>query len=278
MKTSQTESLCESCSHMREIVSGKGSRFLLCQLAQDDTRFPKYPPQPMIRCEGWSRVVTEPEWLACTDPQRILWWLRDTGRASDRKLRLFAAAYCRHQWHFLADVRSQKAVEVAERYADDLATERERQTAAADASRAASEAAEAREGASELSRPALTAYAATAAWYTIFYEAPAAAGTTCDADATDWYAEYGIEMPHPKLLRCIFGNPFRPVTLDPTWLIPTVTTLARIIYDDRAFGQMPDLADALEAAGCTNEDILTHCRLGNHTRGCWLVDLLLGKE
>ena len=45
-------SLCESCSHMREIVSGTGSRFVLCQLSQTDNRFPKYPPQPLVRCEG----------------------------------------------------------------------------------------------------------------------------------------------------------------------------------------------------------------------------------
>ena len=53
MTTNQTNSLCETCRHMREIVSGKGSRFLLCQLAQDDGRFPKYPPQPIIKCEGY---------------------------------------------------------------------------------------------------------------------------------------------------------------------------------------------------------------------------------
>jgi hypothetical protein len=52
MTTNQTNSLCESCAHMREIVSGKGSRFMLCQLAQDDIRFPKYPPQPITRCDG----------------------------------------------------------------------------------------------------------------------------------------------------------------------------------------------------------------------------------
>jgi len=46
-------SLCETCRHMREIVSGKGSRFLLCQMTQDDARFHKYPPQPIIKCEGY---------------------------------------------------------------------------------------------------------------------------------------------------------------------------------------------------------------------------------
>ncbi|HWC90422.1 MAG TPA: hypothetical protein VG433_12225 [Pirellulales bacterium] len=48
-------SLCTACSHMKEVVSGKGSRFLLCQLSQTDRRFPKYPPQPVIRCDGYAQ-------------------------------------------------------------------------------------------------------------------------------------------------------------------------------------------------------------------------------
>jgi hypothetical protein len=45
-------SLCESCPHMKEVISGKGSRFLMCQKAADDNRFQKYPPQPIVQC-GW---------------------------------------------------------------------------------------------------------------------------------------------------------------------------------------------------------------------------------
>jgi hypothetical protein len=48
-----TASLCKTCAHLREIVSAKGSRFLLCQLSQTDRRFPKYPPQPVVRCDGY---------------------------------------------------------------------------------------------------------------------------------------------------------------------------------------------------------------------------------
>ena len=82
-----------------------------------------------------------------------------------------------------------------------------------------------------------------------------------------------------QLLRCIYGNPFRPVTVNPAWLIPNVTTLARIIFDRKAFEEMPDLADALEMAGCNNDDMLAHCRKpGEHVRGCWVVDLILEKE
>ncbi len=48
-----SENLCQTCAHMREVISGKGSRFLLCQRAQSGARFPKYPPQPVIRCVGF---------------------------------------------------------------------------------------------------------------------------------------------------------------------------------------------------------------------------------
>lgn len=81
------------------------------------------------------------------------------------------------------------------------------------------------------------------------------------------------------MLRDIFGNPFRPVSLDPAWLTPEVVSLARAIYDDRAFTRRTDLADALERAGCAGADLLAHCRsAGPHVRGCWAVDLLLGKR
>jgi hypothetical protein len=80
-------------------------------------------------------------------------------------------------------------------------------------------------------------------------------------------------------IRCVFGNPFRPVTHDLSWLTPAVVELAQAIYNDRAFDRMPKLADVLEAAGCTDADLLSHCReTGPHVRGCWAVDLVLGKE
>jgi len=81
------------------------------------------------------------------------------------------------------------------------------------------------------------------------------------------------------LLRDIFGNPFRPVAFDPSWRTETAVGIARGIYEDRAFERMPILADALEEAGCEHPDILSHCREpGEHVRGCWVVDLVLGKE
>jgi hypothetical protein len=84
---------------------------------------------------------------------------------------------------------------------------------------------------------------------------------------------------HLQLLREIVGNPFRPVAFDPAWRSPTVAALAGAIYDERAFDRLPILADALEEAGCDHPDVLAHCRGdGPHVRGCWVVDLVLGKS
>jgi hypothetical protein len=81
-----------------------------------------------------------------------------------------------------------------------------------------------------------------------------------------------------ELARCIFGNPFRPVEFDTLWRSETVLALATGIYTERAFDRLPILADALEEAGCDHSDILTHCRgPGPHSRGCWVVDLVLKK-
>jgi hypothetical protein len=82
-------------------------------------------------------------------------------------------------------------------------------------------------------------------------------------------------------LRDIFGNPFRPAGIDPAWLAwrdGTVFRLGQTIYEDCRFDLLPILADALQESGCTNADILQHCHAsGPHVRGCWVVDLLLGK-
>jgi hypothetical protein len=84
------------------------------------------------------------------------------------------------------------------------------------------------------------------------------------------------------LLRELFGNPFRPSRLDPAWRRghdSVAERLARAIYAERRFDELPVLADALEDAGCADRAILAHCRgPGEHVLGCWVVDLLLGKS
>src|SRR5262245_45027216 len=87
------------------------------------------------------------------------------------------------------------------------------------------------------------------------------------------------------LLRDIFGNPFHPVIRNPTWLMPSIVSLAQAAYEERSLpsGHLdPDrlavLADALEEAGCTDPALLGHLRgPGSHVRGCWAVDLVLGR-
>ncbi|MBA4192540.1 MAG: hypothetical protein C0467_31620 [Planctomycetaceae bacterium] len=78
----------------------------------------------------------------------------------------------------------------------------------------------------------------------------------------------------------MFGNPFRSIVVDPSWLTSTVLSLAKGIYTDRAFERLPILADALQDAGCDSVEILQHCRDESltHVRGCWVVDLVLGKS
>jgi hypothetical protein len=102
------------------------------------------------------------------------------------------------------------------------------------------------------------------------------------SQAASLRVDASLKAVSPVLLRCVAGNPFRPVALDSAWLHwdgGTVRKIAQGIYDDRAFDRLPVLADALEETGCADRDLLDHCRSGGeHVRGCWAVDLLLGKE
>ncbi|MBN9520519.1 hypothetical protein J0H58_18670 [bacterium] len=82
------------------------------------------------------------------------------------------------------------------------------------------------------------------------------------------------------LVREVFGPvPFRTVRLKPEWQSAPVVALASRIYADRTFDRMPDLASALRDAGCDDTDILAHSRdPGPHVLGCWVLDMVLGKE
>ena len=87
-----------------------------------------------------------------------------------------------------------------------------------------------------------------------------------------------VRLLHIAMCNDIFGNPFRPVSVEPSWLTSTVVVLAEGIYQERAFDRLPILADALMDAGCDHADVLEHCRgEGPHVRGCWVVDLLTGR-
>jgi hypothetical protein len=220
--------------------------------------------------------MTEAEWLACADPTLMLAFLRD--KAGDRKLRLFACACCRRIWHLLTDERSRRAVEAGEEVVD-ARTNSDRhalRVARKDAMNAErdSDALPARAARSVVARSAYEA-----SWRASRFAALAAPNARRDIPLAtpEVQAELAAQT---SLLREIAGPlPFRPVTLNPAWLTPTVKQLAQAIYHEKAFERLPILADALEDSGCTNADILNHCRQpGEHVRGCWVVDLILGKE
>ncbi len=228
--------------------------------------------------------MDERQWSACADPTVMLDYLR--GRVSDRKLRLFAVACCRHIWDLLPDERSRDAVDVAERYADGLANERERARARALAIGATGR---------RSNRSAWAAYwassrnVADSLWNVREAAAGAVADDAADTRGSDWRAaceayEAGRsagDTHQAGLLRDITGNPFRPAFVEPAWLHwrgGLIAQMARQMYQDRQFTDLPILADALEEAGCADEAILAHCRLpGEHVRGCWVIDLLTGR-
>jgi hypothetical protein len=223
------------------------------------------------------------------DPYPILESL--PGRVSRRKLRLFGCGCCRQRvWHLLTDVRSRRAVEVAERYAEGEADPATLRAAWLEAGRAC----QARGTAGFRSTVKTNAAAAAALAAHRNHSARAVAGRVF---ATVWYGEglnnearRGEERAaHLVLVRCVFGDTLQPVTIDPAWRSwndGTVPQLAQAIYENRTLPEgtldttrLAVLADALEEAGCDDADLLAHCRgPGPHVRGCWVVDLLLGKK
>jgi hypothetical protein len=198
--------------------------------------------------------MTEAKWLSCSDPLAMLEFLRQSGSASDRKLRLFAAACSRRLWASL-DELARAAVEVAEAYAEGLA--------GPEALRAA--------------RLACKSAGDSAAWYSAASNPNIAArNAALSAQAGSSAAERAVQA---DLVRDIFGNPIRPAQFDPRWLTTDLVALARTIYEVRSFERLPILADALRDAGCADDEILGHCRgKWPHVRGCWVVDALLGKS
>jgi hypothetical protein len=234
--------------------------------------------------------VTEEEWLEATDPrpllQRHLLELH-LRKAIDRKLRLFAVACCSRMRHLLTAPGVQ-ALRLAERLAEGLAS-------IDDCSRWCDQGARRRvepDPVKDWSRPParVTVYEVAsrhsweAAYRTAQQTAHMGSVEAVRVRGGEWLRHWSKAMATQyaaltKLLRDIFGNPFRPVRDDPSWLTLTVRTLAEGIYADRVFDRLPILADALQDAGCENDEILTHCRGdGPHVRGCWVVDLVLGKE
>jgi hypothetical protein len=238
--------------------------------------------------------MTEAEWLECGNPTAMLAFL--DGQASQRKLRLFAVACCRRIWPLLDHEAFRRAVELSERFAEGQMSTKDLNVAAQEAR------AVARQTILEWCGPDHPEYEdfavgqmedAVAASHPAVQMAYAAA----DEESTGrfrWVAYAAAALAAPReesahqarILRCVFGNPFRGASIDPGWLTPTVKALAHAAYEERCLpsgeldsARLAVLADALEEAGCTEAAILGHLREpGPHVRGCHIVDLLLGRE
>jgi hypothetical protein len=247
-------------------------------------------------------LATEAEWLACTEPGGMLdyVWQRDRGvrpEACRRRLRLYACACCRRTWHLLPEGDLWGALQTCEQYADGQVGDGQRRRALSQAHAAASA-----EG------PLPRTMAAWGVWYAVARNALSAA-TGAQSYAANALMHEVLQAANPLgppesraiagrtireewrqhalLAREVFGNPFQPVAIDPAWLAwngGLVVRLARAAYEERQLAsgllenaRLAVLADALEEAGCADGQILEHLRGGEHVRGCFLVDALLGK-
>jgi hypothetical protein len=235
--------------------------------------------------------VTEQEWFEGEEPGPMLGFLlralqercplgveQHEWEPYTRKMTLFAAACCRRIWDLLHSESSRNAVAVAERFVDGHAEYSELEEADAAGSDAWI----------AFGEPAAKA----ALCVTNFSDtdpadaAADAARLTVEALPLDWAIRHDERGFQTDLVRDIFGNPFRPITVESAWVTPTVTTLASAAYEERTLpsgeldpARLAVLADALEEVGCDNADMLNHLRSpGTHVRGCWVVDLLLAKE
>jgi hypothetical protein len=193
------------------------------------------------------------------------------GKASDRKLRLFAVASCRCSIPFVQREQLRGVANTIEQYADGQATYQEMVNSAKTSEWLCWNSV----GRERALTNAAWCASAMNLWYWLrpLFRTKRVVHYLCEHDRG--------QSPHiAALLREIFGNPFRLVLFSAKWRTDTATALARQMYDSRDFGAMPILADALQDAGCDNEHILNHCRDANatHVRGCWVVDLVLGKE
>jgi hypothetical protein len=234
--------------------------------------------------------MDEAEWLAATDPGPMLEALR--GKVSDRKLRLFVCACCRHVLQGVPNRSGEAAALKAEQFSEGLATQDELRAAARTLD----------EDNSDNSSVLLPFHFACdmestahrVAWFTAAHAADALAAASYEEHSLGvhirwtptWATARAVQA---SLLRDIIGNPFRsrPV-LAPSllaWRDGLLVRLAESVYENRVLpsghfdrDRVAVLADALEDAGCQDAQILSHLRgEGPHVRGCWCVDLFLGK-
>jgi hypothetical protein len=227
--------------------------------------------------------MTEAEWHECDDPDRIMAYLEEC--ASERKLCLLCGACCRRVWHLLETESLRQAVDIFERFADGEIDDETFRVAGSTTHPLSNYRDEMFSG--QLREQVMwAAYALNAAMF-----ARPGYGYRKAMEFLGYAAHPGENQDRAvqiELIREVFGNPFRPAEVQPVWLSwcdSIIVKLAADIYDERSLPagildglRLQILADALEEAGCNDETLLAHCRKpGEHVRGCWVVDLLLGK-
>lgn len=242
-------------------------------------------------------------WQSCGDTDQMLRWLIESGKATDRKLRLFGCACCRRVWPLLVDERLRHTVEVAELLADGLADESDWNEACAAARVALSNMIlrkrqvaalvlrlgerDLRNAAGPIAREVALAFARHQATdFELLLPYDLTEGRRQWAPKLDLHAYDRLSFQEEHhlctLLRDIF-HPFRKgaINSEMPWRDEKVERIAQELCMERDF--MPErmglLADALEKTGCNDEEVLAHCRAGGvHVLGCWVLDLILGKS
>jgi hypothetical protein len=230
--------------------------------------------------------MTETDWWAATDPLRLTDWLFFDAAVADRKLRLLSVACCEPLRTIVSDSGVLVALNAAEAYADGEID------AAAMAATCNPLWRKHHDRANGITGERVSEKASRAESACLHAVMPSVPRTRDLHPDLYPYAPEIIELidlpdrtqasfpRNVRLLHDIFGPlPFRDVAVAPAWRTSDVMLLARGIYEEKAFDRMPILADALQDAGCDHEEILSHCRATQweHVRGCWVIDLLLGK-
>lgn len=214
--------------------------------------------------------MTEEAWQVCNSPYEMLKHLATQRPSSQRKWLLFGAACCRRVWHTLVAEHSHYCVELAEEYADGHSTKTNW--------KGALHATQYPYPGTDPGALAIRCIDFVTAKALIDVVGQTVAQATGDFGPETWSREYRAQA---ALLRDIFGNPFRRVEMDPARPKDSngaTMKLAREIYDKADFNKMSALGDSLATAGCDDRVVLAHCRQSEpHVRGCWLLDLILGK-
>jgi hypothetical protein len=286
---------CESGTYVIEDMQSHNATFVNAQAILVPTPLRN---NDCIRIDDFTATfrelpLTEADWLSCKEPAWMLTALWDN--ASARKCRLVAVAVCRQLKVWRSDPCIYEAVETAELCADERVGDEERARAEvairefqADIRREMGSSSplwllEANDQAERLRRA--LAHAQFAEWAVSRRSFdPRDMHGRLPADEECWV--FGIENGAFAEILCeVFGNPFHPSLISPLSQTPDVIALANSAYENR---ELPSgtldrehlgiLADALEEAGCMEQSVLEHLRGASyHVRGCWALDLILGK-